>query len=252
MSPSDPLVPPQLFSIDPVTRAAAARITRRAHCDCLAARTKSGRPSVPTLHCEAQDHSVSAWKRVVELVNECERAQSTVFEPSAHMSWDDWLEVTTLPASLGRLAAVKQVRLYGSPLRRLPPEIGRMAALEELDIYTSYAFHWLPYEITRCANLRQSRMSTRALYGNIKTGLPFPRLAGPIETVLPLTCSVCDTPFNGARPQLFWITLRVGTDVVPLLVHSCSKDCTLSLPKPPPCYHPRPHRGGGGVGMPKT
>lgn len=250
MSSSDPAVPPRLFSIDPVTKAALTRITQRAHCSCLDAKTKSGRLCVPTLHCEAQDHNESGWKRTIELVTECEQAQATVLEPSAHMAWDDWLKVITLPADLGRLTAVRQIRLYGSHLRRLPAEIGRLTALEDLDIYTSYSLHWLPYEITRCANLRESRMSTRALYGNIKTKLPFPRLAGPIETILPSTCSVCDRPFSGAKPQLLWLTLRIGTDVVPLLVHSCSKDCTLSLPKPPPGYYPGPHRGGGGVGMP--
>jgi hypothetical protein len=251
MSPSDPENRSRLFSIDPVTKAAIARVSRRAHCGCLAIRGKTGRPNVPNLQSEPQDHNTPGWMRTVELIQAHARVQSAVFEPSSNMDWDDWLEVITLPPDLGDLPAVKQFRLYGSHLRRLPPEIGRMEALEDLDIYTSYSLHWLPYEITRCANLRKSRMSTRALYGNRKTRLPFPRLSRPIETLLPRTCSVCDRPFSGSTPQLLWITLRIGTDDAPLLVHSCSKECTLSLPSPAFGHHPRPHKGGGGTGMPE-
>jgi hypothetical protein len=229
---------PRLFSIDPATKAAIERISQRAVCGCLET------PGMPNLHVEPQDFSAPGWARTIELIHANARAGSEVFEPSAHIPWDDWLKMITLPACLGDLTAVKQIRLYGSPLRRVPPEIGRLRALEDLDIYTSHCLHWLPYEITRCASLRRSRMSTRALYGNRKTGLPFPLLSRPMEALLPSTCSICDRSFDGITPRLLWITLRIGTDNAPLLVHSCSKECTDSLPEPPPGYHPRPHPGG--------
>jgi hypothetical protein len=92
-----------------------------------------------------------------------------------------------------------------------------MTSLSNLDVYTSYSLHWLPYEITRCSALNDSRMSTRALYGNIKTQLPFPRLTSPVDTLMPQTCSVCDQPFREGRVQVLWTTQRVATDVVPLL-----------------------------------
>src|SRR5215831_8350394 len=123
------------------------------------------------------------------------------------------------------LTPCSKFRGHLSHLRRLPPEIGRMTSLRELDIYTSYSLHWLPYEVSRCANLSASRMSTRALYGNGKTRLPFPRLSRPIERLLPATCSVCDQPFGERTPQPFWTTQRVGTDCVPLLIHGCSSAC---------------------------
>lgn len=41
-----------------------------------------------------------------------------------------------------------------------------------------------------------------------------------------------------------WVTLRVATDTVPLLIHSCSRDCTLSVPAAPANYFERPHKGG--------
>jgi hypothetical protein len=235
---SDPENQTRLFSIDPATKAAIERISQRASCGCLWVR------GVPNLHVEPQDFNAAGWARTIELIRASARAGSEVFEPSAHIPWDDWLNVITLPPSLGDLAAVRQIRLYGSPLRRLPSEIGRLKALEDLDIYTSQCLHWLPYEITRCTNLRRSRMSTRALYGNKKTGLPFPILSRPMEALLPSTCSICDRSFNGVTPHLLWITLRVGTDNAPLLVHSCSEECTHSLPAPSPGYHPRPHQGG--------
>ena len=46
------------------------------------------------------------------------------------------MRIITLPPEVAYLSQVKEVRLYGSHLRRLPPEIGRMASLRELDIYT--------------------------------------------------------------------------------------------------------------------
>jgi|GEM_PF-2740024 len=208
------------------------------------------KPIVPKLHTEPQDQDAPGWKQLVDLARVLEEKQFSVFEPSAHIPWEDWMRVIALPAALGSLSFVKQVRLYGSHLRRLPPEIGRMANLQDLDIYTSYSLHWLPYEITRCRQLTQSRMSTRALYGNRKTRLPFPPLNRPVEAFLPSTCSICDRPFGEVTPQLYWITLPVATDVVPLLVHSCSNDCTLSIPQPPKGHFQRPHKGGGGVGMP--
>jgi len=241
--------PPRL-SIDPITRAAANRIARRDHCACLMTRTKKGKPLVPNLHTEPQDQDTPGRRQLVELIRLTEKERLSAFEPSAHIPWEDWMRVVTLPAALGSLSLVKEVRLYGSHLRRLPPEIGRMKDLQDLDIYTSYSLHWLPYEVTRCRQLTKSRMSTRALYGNRKTRLPFPRLNRPVETLLPSTCSICDRPFGDVTPQLYWITLPVATDVVPLLVHSCSNDCTLSIPQPPKGYFQRPHKGGGGVGMP--
>jgi len=240
----------QLSQIDAVTKAAVGRTHKGDHCSCLATRTKKGTPGVPNLHAEPQDQSVAGWPLLERLVDDAACEQAAVLEPSAEIAAEDWRQIITLPVAVRELDSVRELRLYGSHLRRLPPEIGRMTSLANLDIYTSYSLHWLPYEVTRCANLKDSRMSTRALYGNRKTMLPFPRLSGSPETLRPETCSVCDCPFGPSGPQLWWITLRVGTDDAPLLVHSCSDKCTTSLPAPPLGYHPKPHKGGGGVGMP--
>lgn len=233
-----------------MTKAAVARVESRNHCACLTIRGKSGRPSVPNLHIENQDVSASGWTLVTRLIDEAVRSHADVFEPAAHLPWQDWQEVITLPAAVQDLKDVRELCLYGSHLRRLPPEVGAMKSLTNLDIYTSYSLHWLPYEVIRCAQLTASRISTRALYGNRKTRLPFPRLSGPVDTLRPKTCSVCDRSFGENVPQLWWTTQRVGTDDVPLLVHSCSDECTKSLPPSPPGYFAKPHKGGGGVGMP--
>lgn len=172
------------------------------------------------------------------------------FEPSAIIPPGQWSDIITLPGEIETLSAIRQMRLYGSHLRRLPSEIGRLSALEYLDLYTSYSLHWLPYEVTRCSRLCDSRISTRALYGNIKIRLPFPRLADPIDSLVPESCSVCDRPFGDGQVQAWWTTQRIGTDTVPLLIHSCSSACTESVPDAPEGYHSRPHKGGGGVGMP--
>ena len=243
-------VEPPLLAIDPSTLAAAQRVTRGGHCACLASRGKKGTPSVPNLHREVQDIITPGWQLLLQMVGSIRAATTQVFEPSATIPADQWSAIITLPPSISELEMVTVLRLYGSHLRRIPPEIGRMSALKNLDIYTSYSLHWLPYEVTRRTALRDSRMSTRALYGNIKTRLPFPRLTGPMDTIMPQTCSVCDQPFREGRVQLLWTTQRVATDVVPLLIHSCSQECTSRVPDAPEGYYPRPHRGGGGVGMP--
>ncbi|SEI70582.1 hypothetical protein SAMN05518849_101624 [Sphingobium sp. AP50] len=239
---------PPVFSIDPVTFSAAQRVERSGHCSCLGSRGKTGRPSVPNLHVEIQDTSAPGWQALLALISDSKTA--SVFEPSAVVNAEQWSEIITLPAEIDILSATSQLRLYGSHLRRLPPEIGRLSALTNLDIYTSYSLHWLPYEVVRCTGLRDTRMSTRALYGNIKTRLPFPRLSDALETLRPQTCSVCDEPFGERNAKPFWTTQRIGTDVAPLLAHTCSSECTARIPDAPQGYFARPHKGGGGVGMP--
>jgi hypothetical protein len=51
-----------------------------------------------------------------------------------------------------------------------------MTSLEEFHSDASCRLHWFPYEITRCRNLRRSRVSTWGLYGNSKYRPPFPQL----------------------------------------------------------------------------
>src|SRR5262249_11692539 len=140
-------------------------------------------------------------------------------------------------------------------------------SLVEFDPYTSYRLHWFPYEITRCKHLADSRVSTRALYGNYKYRPPFPRLQprttmpngrvepeglslkyGSVSSVR--NCSVCDRPFEDKRQHRVWISLRVATDVLPLLVNACSQECISNLPTPPDGYVNRPHRGGLDVEQP--
>jgi hypothetical protein len=65
------------------------------------------------------------------------------------------------------------------------------------------------------------------------------------------TCSVCDGPVDGELHQV-WISGRVATDVLPLLVNACSAACLAALPRPYPGYHPRPHTGGPDIVQPDT
>jgi hypothetical protein len=160
------------------------------------------------------------------------------------MEWEDWIQIVTLPPSISKLKAVKRLMLYGSNLVRIPPQIGEMTALEEFTPYTSYRLHWFPYEVTRCQNMKDSTVSTRALYGNYKFRPSFPQLPDLFDEIIPSGCSVCGEPFTVFGPQQVWISLRVATDVLPLLVHACSDDCIRSLPAPAKGYIPEPHGGG--------
>jgi len=172
-------------------------------------------------------------------------------------------QVITLPSTIGKLKAVRRLVLFGSFLVRIPPEIGEMENLVEFMPYTSMRLHWFPYEITRCTKLDESLVSTRALYGNFKFNPPFPSLEQPLspttgvdlENLWPerygapaiTTCSVCRTPLVQTGLHQVWISLNVGTDVLPLLVNACSPNCIAQLPPAASGYVSGPHTGGPSV-----
>lgn len=216
-------------------------------------------PTSCEFHTEPQDTECAAWQKLCDLVEEAATDGRQEFAPLREFSLEERHQLVTLPPTIAKLKAVKHLVLYGSNLIRIPPEIGEMTGLEVFTPYTSYRLHWFPFEITRCANLRDSTVSTRAIYGNSNYHPPFPRLepgafAGREEPVeLPLTgshpgterrCSVCDRSFEDRRRFRAWISLRVATDVLPLLVNACSAECLQTLPRAPVGYTKRPHRGG--------
>lgn len=229
----------------------------RIPCYCMDAQHEESKKWNPlAFHTEAQHTESAPWKRLYDLIEEAAADGREFFSFNPHISISDSPFLVTLPPTIEKLTRVKRMYLYGSNLVRIPPEIGQMTALEELDTYTSYRLHWYPYEIAHCPNLHDSRMSTRALYGNYKFHPPFPSLVNPDEPhelnlpnlgppVRP--CSVCSRPFEDFRRHRVWISLRLATDVMPLLVNACSRECVLSLPAPPDGYHPKPHRGGLGT-----
>ncbi|MDC8006073.1 hypothetical protein POV27_18620 [Aureisphaera galaxeae] len=193
-----------------------------------------------------QDRKAPAWKKLCEYINHLAESGKDEFVPREALGDELFSQIYTLPESIRKLKKVKKIGLYGSNLKRIPPEIGEMEALEYFDPYTSYDLHWLPYEITNCKNLIDSRISTRALYGNYKNRMGFPRLNhNPVryggET---LHCSVCKKAISYEETNQLWITLWVATDIVPLLVNTCSNECEELLPKPPEDYVPHPHKGG--------
>jgi hypothetical protein len=111
-------------------------------------------------------------------------------------------------------------------------------------------------------------VSTRALYGNEKLRPPFPALQAAHATadIVDLgdldpgtwgatalrACSVCDRPLEGSAVHQVWISLRIATDVLPLLVNACSEACVQALPIAPDNYIRAPHAGGPGVDQPSA
>lgn len=197
----------------------------------------------PRLHLQEQDTSTPAWTRLLELVEDAVADGREEFSPGRELG-DDWAQILTLPRTISRLKRVKHLNLYGSGLVRIPPEIGEMTELKEFTPYTSHSLHWFPYEITRCRKLKESTVSTRALYGNWKFRPPFPQLPSLADSITPAACSVCGDAFDNTGPQQWWISLEVATDVLPLLVHTCSEACVQCLPRPAKGYVLSPHRGG--------
>jgi len=183
--------------------------------------------------------------------------RDTVLEPLAGLDGAQRQQIMTLPAGIGQLKEVRELRLYGSHLVRLPIEIAGMTGLEYLDVYTSHCLHFFPHEITKCRRLKRSRVSTRALYGNYKYRPPFPHLELPenreaLSQLTPSSCSICGEPLGDSAPVRRWITLTVGTDWLPLLVTACSMVCVKALPIPPSGYVQEAHTGGHHIVQPRA
>jgi hypothetical protein len=195
-------------------------------------------------HTEVQDTNSDAWNSLEAYIAKVRDEGSDELDPISGIGWEKWEQVVTLPTSIGTLKSVRFLSLYGSHLVRIPPEIGDMTNLEEFDPYTSRCLHWFPYEITRCQQLKRSRVSTRCLYGNYKYRPPFPKLPQISATLAPAKCSVCGESFSQEGIRQAWISLRVATDVLPLLVHACSEKCIRNLPKPAVGYVQQLHFGG--------
>ena len=124
-----------------------------------------------------------------------------------------------------------------------------MTALTTFTPYTSHRLHWFPYELTRCPALANSTVSTRAIYGNSKNRMTFPSLrrkAGN-DPVLARACtgkcSICRVAVVDVT-RARWISLRVATDVLPLLLFACSPECLAKVGKSPDNYPSGPHAGG--------
>jgi hypothetical protein len=198
---------------------------------------------------------------MLALIDEAAADGREVFKPLVEMSPEERRQVITLPRSIGKLTAVKRLALYRSNLVRLPAEIGAMASLEVFEPYTSHRLHWFPYELTRCKNLRDSTVSTRSVFGNFKYRPPFPALRqGPLPSGdldpglwgrMRSTRAVCAMggSLNGGIRQA-WLSARVATDVLPLLVNACSDACVEALPQGAERHVRVPHSGGRGVVQP--
>lgn len=192
------------------------------------------------------DKTSEAWLKLCAYVDKVATDGDEEFWPLKHLGSELFSFIDTLPSSIKKLTQVKKVVLYNSNLVMIPPEIGKMESLEIFIPYTSYDLCWFPYEITYCSNLKDSTISTRALYYNPKNRKPFPNLNHyPVrygeKTV---NCSICGKETLYESINQYWITLLVGTDVLPLLVNLCSFDCGMKLPKPAEGYPQHIHKGG--------
>ena len=198
-----------------------------------------------SIHTDAQDENSNAWSQLLALIDHTAERRLTEFAPGRELGPELWQQIVTLPPTIARLEHVKVLTLYGSNLHSIPPAIGHMRSLEIFSPYTSYRLHWYPYEIVRCTAIKDSTVSTRALYGNHKFRPTFPRLPAHLtENSYPDRCSNCRTPCTRLELSQWWISLRVGTDVLPLLAHVCSDHCRDALGTPPDNYAAQPHQGG--------
>ncbi len=95
-------------------------------------------------------------------------------------------------------------------------------------------------------------ISTRALYGNVRDRRGFPALNNnPVSSIEnKLYCSVCRKETGDDKLNQWWISLNIGTDIIPLLVNSCSIQCDQLLPTPTASSIQFPHKGGSHLKQP--
>jgi hypothetical protein len=237
----------------------------RDRCRCVGHSVET-RPATVAFHGEQQDLTATGWLHLQALIEEAATDERTEFKPFVELAAEERRQIITLPPTIAKLTSVRRLVLYGTNLVRIPPEIGAMISLENFQPYTSHRLHWYPYELTRCQRLKDSTVSTRVLYGNFKFRPPFPALRPVTEahdadfaaldphtwgTEAVRTCSVCDGPVDRELRQA-WISLRAGTDALPLLVNACSAACIAALPQPHDGYIPAPHTGGPHIVQPPS
>lgn len=196
-----------------------------------------------SFHNTPVDPDADAYRQLADLILLTAERGLAEFIPRRELGHTLMRGITHLPPTIGLMDRCERFDLYGSHLEAIPREIVGMKALRNFSVYTSHRLHWLPYEILRCPLLSSSLISRRALYGNAKYRAPFPRL--PDATVATFLCSLCDAAIE-SPPYQRWISLRLGNDIVPLLVNACSSGCLAKLPPPAPGTTIRPHRGGLG------
>ncbi len=208
--------------------------------------------NLPKIKNNVQDRNSVAWKKLCEYIDEIAENGTDEFVPREALGDELFSKIFTLPESIAKLKKVRKVGLYGSNLKRIPPEIGEMESLEYFDPYTSYDLKWFPYEITKCKKLKDSRISTRALFGNFKNRKPFPLLEhNPVKYFNDkLKCSVCEKELEYEQTNQMWISAYIGTDTIPMLANLCSQKCKENLKKPPKDYIQFPHKGGADLAQP--
>lgn len=187
----------------------------------------------PEIENHRQDRSTKAWLKLEEYINLVCYNELEEFSPREYLGNDLFKEIHTLPESIEKLNKVKKIWLYGSSLTSIPPQIGKMESLEYFDLYTSYDLKWFPYEIIKCIALKDSRISTRALFGNFKNKKPFPDLSNNSFRYYSgnMICSSCRKVIENENVDQYWISKLVATDVIPLLVNVCSESCKDAIDK---------------------
>lgn len=202
--------------------------------------------NLPKIKNQVQNKESVAWIKLCEAIERIAEEGKDEFSPKEEIGAELFSQIYTLPESIHKLKKVKKIWLYGSSLKRIPPEIGEMENLEYFDPYTSYDLKWFPYEILECKKLIDSRVSTRALFGNYKNRKPFPDLTNnPVRYESEnVKCSICKKEMTYEETNQLWISLEVGTDILPLLANVCSKECEEKIPKGGEGYVAKPHKGG--------
>jgi uncharacterized protein (TIGR02996 family) len=195
---------------------------RRSRCPCY----RGEPPSLERLHDERQDTEAPAWRRLEEEIRAASDDGGELFAPLRPYRRDHWLQIVTVPPSIGELLHVRALDLNGAQLFRLPPELGNLRHLEYLRLSSSRGLHWLPFELTRCTRLiglEGPPRSYDAARPRLVPDRPPPGLPG--WHARERLCSVCETAYVDEQRHRDFVARRLGGHDVVLLVNACSAGC---------------------------
>ena len=154
------------------------------------------------------------------------------FSPGAGDSPEGWPD-RSVPSTIAGTHNHPRVRAAEvSGLIAIPLRLADQAALPFSPVHLEAA-PLTPSPIAKCLELTDSGVTPATCTATTRPHALSRLAAEAPDRLDPATVQLYDGPFPSSRPIQRWISLWVATDVVPLLVHSCSDRCIDALPQPP-------------------
>jgi len=89
------------------------------------------------MHWVPQNTECEAWRKLVAYIEQVRTERRATFTLSDALGFEEKMEITTLPPSIGTLTHLQEINLYGTNLSRLPPELGNLTELKTFSAFVT-------------------------------------------------------------------------------------------------------------------